>query len=165
MDARITDPGWVASGAARTLLERLLPTRVERVLVFIGLLWTTLQAIVAVLVLLAWDRVIVGGLETIAGGSGPIEIPTEPFWSLLMLGIAIAVGIGSAAALVLALRGREREAIRVAMLATLLGLVAGDLVAFYAVQIGALASTVLDLLLLGLIVDYRIRVERRAQGG
>jgi hypothetical protein len=51
---------------------------------------------------------------------------------------------------------------RVAVIATLVSLVAGDLVAFYAVQIAALASTVLDLLLLGLILDYRIRIERRA---
>lgn len=162
MGARLTAPGWLASGRARALLERSLPTSIERLLIIIGLLWTALQAVVAIAVVVSWDRIIIGGLEALTNPSGPIEIPTEPFWSWLMLGIAIVVGIGSAAAIALAWRGHEREAMRVAVIATLVSLVAGDLVAFYAVQIAALASTVLDLLLLGLILDYRIRIERRA---
>jgi hypothetical protein len=158
VDAQLAEPGFVERGDARALLQRLLPTRLERWLILFGLLWTALQAIVATFVLLAWDRLVIGGLEFTADVSGPVEVPTEPLWSLLFLAIAVVVGIGSAAAVVLALRGRERLAMRLALITTLIALLVGDLVAFYAFQIAALASTVLDLLLLGLIVDYRIRL-------
>jgi hypothetical protein len=49
---------------------------------------------------------------------------------------------------------------RLALITTLIALLVGDLVAFYAFQIAALASTVLDLLLVGLIIDYRTRLGR-----
>jgi hypothetical protein len=162
MDARLASPGWIASGQARSLLERILPTRLERWLILGGLLWTALQALVAMAVLLAQDRFIIGGLENVTDATSPLEVPTEPTWSMLLLGIAIVVGVASLAAITLALRGRERQALRFALGATLLALVAGDLVAFYAFQIAALASTVLDLALLGLIIDYRVRIERQA---
>ena len=45
---------------------------------------------------------------------------------------------------------------RLALIASLLALLVGDLVAFNAFRVAALASTVLDLLLVGLIIDYRI---------
>jgi hypothetical protein len=158
IDAGLTEPGWVARGDARALLERVLPTRVERWLILLGLLWTALQAVVAFVVLLAQNRIVIGGLEFASDVSGPVAVPTEPVWSLLFLGIAGLVGLGSAVAIALALRGRERLAMRAALITTLIALLVGDLVAFYAFQVAALASTVLDLLLVGLIIDYRIRL-------
>ena len=92
IDARLIEPGWVARGDARALLERLLPTRLERWLILFGLLWTTLQAVVAFFVLLAQDRILIGGLEFTADVAGPVEVPTEPVWSLLFLGIAVLAG-------------------------------------------------------------------------
>ena len=160
VEDRLSSEGWVASGRARAILERILPTRVERWLVYFALAWTALQAVVAAIVLLVWDKVIVGGLQ-LGGDSGPIEYPAEPLWSLLMLSIAVAVGIGSAVAFSLLRHGRDRQAMNVAAMAVLVGMVAGDMVAFYAFQFGALASAVVDLLLLGLVLDYRIRVGHR----
>lgn len=151
--------GWIESGRARQALERILPTRVERWLVVLALAWTVLQSVVAVLVLLFWDQIIVGGLQ-LGDSGGPLEYPSEPAWALLLLVVQVVVGLGGAAALSLLRTGRERQAMRVAAIAVLVSMVAGDLVAFYAFQIGALASTVIDLVLLGLIIDYRIRLER-----
>jgi hypothetical protein len=152
--------GWVESGRARQRLEQLLPTRLERWLVLFALAWTALQAVVAVIVLLAWDQIVVGGLGLIEE-SGPLEYPEEPVWAFLLLVISVLVGLGAAVAIGLFRRGRDRRALRVAAMAVLVGMVAGDLVAFYAFQVGALASTLIDLAVLGLIVDYRIRLERR----
>ena len=53
IEANLGAQGWVASGRARALLERLLPTRVERWLVLFALAWSALQAVVAVAVLVA----------------------------------------------------------------------------------------------------------------
>ncbi|MGD8684513.1 MAG: hypothetical protein PVG27_11225, partial [Chloroflexota bacterium] len=159
VEDHLSDSGWLESGRARSVLETLLPTRVERWLVIFALAWTVLQAVVAVIVLLAWDQVIVGGLQ-LPEGAGPIEYPREPAWALLLLVLSVLVGLGGAAALSLLRRGRVRRAMSVAAMAVLLSMVAGDLVAFYAFQIGALASTLTDLVILGLIVDYRTRLER-----
>jgi hypothetical protein len=163
--SRLTEPGWIARGDARAFLERVLPTRIERWLILFGLLWTALQAVVAFVVLLAWDRIVIGGLEFTSDFSGPIEVPSEPVWSLLFFAIAVVVGVGNALAIALAIRHRERDAMRLALITSLIALLAGDLVAFYAFQIAALASTVLDLLLVGLIIDYRIRLGRPPPAG
>ncbi len=160
MDQRLATAGPIARGDARRWLERVLPTRAERWLVLAGLVLTALQAVMAVIVLLAWDQVIVGGLTLGSDATSPIEYPSDPVWALLMLAIAVLVGIGSAAALSLVRRGREQRAMDVALAAVMIGMVAGDLVAFYAFQLGALASTLMDLLLVALIVDYRIRLGR-----
>ena len=162
--SRLTEPGWVARGDARALLDRVLPTRVERWLILFGLIWTALQAVVAFIVLLAWERIVIGGLEFASDVSGPVDVPTEPLWSLLFLTIAAMVGVGNVVAIVLALRERERLAMQLALITSLIALLVGDLVAFYAFQIAALASTVLDLLLVGLIIDYRIRLGRPMRG-
>jgi len=163
VEANLSQEGWVESGRARRRLEQILPTRVERWLVLFALAWTALQAVVAVIVLLAWDQVMVGGVGLIEE-TGPLEYPEEPTWAFLMLAVSVLVGLGAAAAIGLFRRGRDRRALRVAAMAVLVGMVAGDLVAFYAFQIGALASTLIDLVILGLIVDYRIRLESRPPG-
>lgn len=162
IDARLADEGWVARGDARRLLERILPTRVERWFIIVGLLLAAVGAIFSALVMLAAATGELDWVETLAAESGRLELPTEPIWFLLLLGINIVVGVGSVAALLLAWRGRTVLAMNAALATTLLSLVAGGLIGFYAVQLAALASTVELLLLLALILDQRIRLRQAA---
>jgi len=99
-------------------------------------------------------------LEEFAASSGRLEIPTEPFWILLLLGITVVAGTGCAIALALMWRGRGRLAMDVGLAAILISLVVGGLIGFYATQFTALTSMLTLLVLLGLIVDRRIRLER-----
>jgi predicted branched-subunit amino acid permease len=55
--------------------------------------------------------------------------------------------------------GRLRYGLNIALATTLTNLVVGGLISFYAVQLAALSSTVIGLVLLGLIIDQRIRLE------
>jgi hypothetical protein len=164
MDARLAEPGWIASGQARTRLERILSTRVERWLIVGGLLWATFTATLTALVLLIIDgEALLADLATLSADSGRLEIPTQPIWVLTGLGINVVVGLGSMAALVLLWRGRRRLGLNMALGASLISLVAGGLIGFYAVQLAALASTLFGLVLLGLILDQRIRVANAAE--
>ncbi len=156
-------PGFIARGDARRLLERFLPARLERWLIAIGLLLAVAAALVSVLVLLVSASGEVDWAELQTFDSGRLEIPREPVWILLLFGINALVGVGSLVALLLLLRRRALRAMDVALAATLLGLVAGGLVGFYAAQVGALATIVQQVLLLGLIIDQRIRLQRAAQ--
>jgi hypothetical protein len=160
MNTRLVSPGYVARGDARRLLERILPTRVERWLVVLSLIWTVLAALVAALVLLAVTQVDLAEVTDLVEDAGRLAFPTEPIWILLCLGINVVVGIAAVAALVLLRRGRRRTGLNVALVAILSGLVAGGLVTFYAAQVTALASTVLSLLQLSLNLDLRIRSMR-----
>jgi hypothetical protein len=162
IDARLADEGWVARGDARRLLERILPTRVERWFIIIGLLLVAVGAVVSALVMLAAATGELDSVETLAAESGRLERPTEPIWVLLLLGINIAVGVGAVAALYLIRRGRTLPAMNAALATTLVSLVAGGLVGFYAVQLAALASTLQVLLLLALVIDQSIRLRRAA---
>ena len=156
MDALLVPPGWVARGDARALLERILPVRLERALVLIGLLWTAVVAAFSSLLLLAlaWVE---GPLE-IPVPEGPVEFPTEPVWVVLLLIIGVIVGILCGIAAVQILRHRERAGLRIATTAVLINLVAGGLLTFYVQQFGAVASTIEHLLLLGLLIDYARRL-------
>ncbi len=160
MDARLVSPGFIARGDARRLLERFLPARLERWLIAIGLLLAVAAALVSVLVLLASAGGEIDWAELQTFDSGRLEIPREPLWILLLFGINTLVGVGSIVALLLLVRKRALRAMDVALAATLLGLVAGGLVGFYAAQVGALATIVQQVLLLGLIIDQRIRLQR-----
>jgi hypothetical protein len=156
MDALLIPPGWVARGQAQALLERVLPLRLERALVLIGLLLTALVAAFSSLLLLglAWaDSPLI-----ISPPEGPVEFPTEPLWVVLLLVIGIVVGILCGIAALRILRHRDRVGIRVAVTAVLVNLVAGGLLTFYVAQFGAMASTIQHLLLLVLVLDYARRL-------
>ncbi|MFV2063361.1 MAG: hypothetical protein ACC726_07585, partial [Chloroflexota bacterium] len=118
----------------------------------------TIRAAIGIIVLLALQDSTLDILEFLPEPDGRQELPQEPIWSLLGISIGVVVGIGSIAAIVLSWRGRARQAMTVALGATITGLVAGGLVGFYAVQLTALAITLLDLLLVGLIIDFRRRM-------
>ena len=152
IDARLASPGWVERGDAAALLERILPLRLERALVLLGLLWMAFVAALSSLLLLglAWA----GGPLEITVPEGPVEIPTEPIWVILLLVVGVVVGIASGVAAVLILRHREPAGIRLAIGAVLLDLVAGGLLTFYVAQFGAVASTVGQLALLALLLDH-----------
>ena len=160
MDGQLAAEGWVARGDARRLLERILPTRLERWLVYLSLLWAVFAALVSALVLVASTQVELGDVNELVADAGRMELPSEPIWILLSLGINVVVGVAAVVAVVLLARGRTRGGLNMALLALLTNLVAGGLVGFYAAQFTALTSTVLIVLQLGLVLDLRIRTNR-----
>jgi hypothetical protein len=158
MDARLASDGWVARGRARFWLERILPTRLERWLVYISLIQQVLVAAVSALILWASSQEGLIDFSELATDSGRLEFPTEPIWTLMAIAINVVVGVAAMLAIVLLLRGRKPRGLDMAVVALLTSLVAGGLVTFYAVQFTALSSTVLAVLQLGLVVDLRIRL-------
>mgnify|MGYP001811656385 FL=1 len=155
VDNRLVTAGPMASGRARRRLERLLPTRLERWLVYLGLALSVLTAFlsgVGLLVLSAApDLLLIQDLD-----AGRIEFPDNELWTLLGLGVYVVTGIIAAVALALRIAGSRRW-LDVALAAVLIDLVVGELLAFYATQFTALGSAVLGVILLALVLDLRIR--------
>jgi hypothetical protein len=154
-DRALAEPGWVESGRAMALFERLLPMRLERVLILLALLVAMLLAVVSALSLLA----VATGVEfVLPKPSGPVEVPQESAWAVMLLVVATGVGVASAAAFVLILAGRVRTGLRIGVWATLVNLVAGGLLTFYVAQFEATASVIGHLLLLGALIDHDRRL-------
>jgi len=155
MDARLVDAGWLERGGARRTLERLLPTRLERWLVYIGLLLSVVSALVAALVLVGLyyepDLLDLSQLD-----SGRLEIPTDPLWIWLSLAVYVVTGASALVALVLRV-ARRKTWLTAALVAVLIDLVVGELISFYVAQSGQLGSAFWSVVLLGLVVDLRIR--------
>ncbi len=161
IDERLASAGPVARGDARRWLERLLPTRVEHWLVVLVLIGSSLlAAVLAVgLVAFALDPEIVDEMMAdLAADGGRSDIPTNPIWMVLLLGVIVVAGSLATAALVLLRLGRSTLGLNVALLGGLVFLGLGGLLSFYAVQFAALTNNVLGLVFLGLIIDYRIRI-------
>ncbi len=158
VEARLGTTGWLDNGGPQRLIERLLPVRLERALVYLGLGYTALGAVVSALLLVALLGY--GPLPPVAD-NGPVEFPSEPFWTYALLAVATGVGIASGIAVVLLATGRARRGLRVGAGATLVNLVAGGLLTFYVQQFAALGSTVLHLAILGLLLDMGRRLEQR----
>ena len=158
IDGRLATAGPVASGKARRWLERMLPTRLERWLIYAGLVLGVLTAIVAGLALLglalAPDIDIVQDID-----AGRIEFPDDPRWTILLLGVYLVTGATATVALGLRVVGSARW-LDAALASVIIDLVVGDFVAFYAAQFTALAGAVWGVILLGLVLDLRIRTER-----
>ena len=162
INERLAAEGWIARGDARRTFERFLSTRVERWLILIGLLLAIATAALSALILVATTSESLDWAEVLAADTGRLEIPTEPVWVLSLLAINVVVGVGSVAAIALIALGRRLRGMTVGFVAVLISIVAGGLVGFYAVQIGALTSTLESLVLLGLIADQRTRLQRAA---
>jgi hypothetical protein len=96
--------------------------------------------------------------EIVIDDGGRTEIPSNPIWILLLVGVIVVAGSLATAALVLLGLGRRTLGLNVAVLGGLVYLGLGGLVSFYAVQFAALSNSVLALVFLGLIIDYRIRI-------
>jgi hypothetical protein len=155
-DARLVQPGWVERGEARRSSRRLLPDRLERLLVRIGLFLSVLAALLGVLVAVAISG---GEVPAIPDPAGPIEAPTEPVWIFLLALVWVVVGMANGLALVLSLAGRHARGMAIAQYAVLAGLVAGGLLNTYVSQLGALADVIVQLGLLLLILDQRRRLQ------
>jgi len=108
MDARLTSEGWIARGDARRLLERIVPTRVERWLVIISLLLAVIVAVIAIAAMAAGSDALSEAIGAFVEEAGRLEIPTEPVWLLIALAINVVVGIAAVIALVLLHRGCDR---------------------------------------------------------
>ncbi len=160
MDARLSESGWIARGDARRTLERILPTRLECWIVTIGLALSVLTALGATIALVAFqvspDEMMFGLADSVR-----LEIPEDPLWVMLTMAVYVVTGLASAGALVMRLRG-SRSWLDAALVAVLIDLVVGELVAFYALQFTALSATVISAIQLGLIIDLRIRRDAAA---
>lgn len=154
-EARLAPPDWTERGAMLAGLRRLLPDRLEYLLIRIGLLLNALiPVVVLVLVaLIASGEVIVDSPDQV----GPIQTPDEPVWWLLLGLVWLIVGVASAVALGLSLIGRHDRALSIALYSLLIMLVAGGILDVYASQLGALANVLFQLALLVLVLDQRSR--------
>jgi hypothetical protein len=150
VEARLATPGWIERGRGRQLLERWLPVPLERALVVLGLLGAAGLAALSALLL----AVVLG----LGMPDGPVKFPDDPAWAILILVIATGVGLASGVAAVLFLLHRDRAAVRIAVSATMVNLVAGGLITFYVAQFGAMTSALGHLLLLGLVLDLDRRL-------
>ncbi len=156
----LAEPGWVESGRALALFERLVPMRLEKAFILVALLVAALLAAVSALSLVA---VATGSTFVLPVPAGPVEFPQEPTWTIMLLVVATGVGAASAVAFLLILLGRVRAGLRIGMWATLVNLVAGGLLTFYVAQFEATASAIGHLLLLGALIDHDRRLS--AAGG
>lgn len=153
--ARLARSGLVEAGEAQRLIHRLLPDRLERILIRIGLSISVLEAVVAFLLAAV---VLSGDVASSPVAAGPIEYPSEPAWLLLVALVWIVVGVANGAALVLSLAGRHPLGMAIAQYAVLTGLVAGGLLNTFVSQLGALSDVLLQLGMLLLILDQRRRL-------
>jgi len=156
--ATLTSAGWVARGGARKLLDRILPTWLERILIMIGLAWAVFFAALTFVFMLTVD--VDEALAVLPDATGPVQIPTEPIWWILLGGTSVLVGVAAAVGLVSLLRGDRRRGATVAIAAVLINLVATGLLTFYVAQFEAITSTIVRVVVLALILDYRGRLER-----
>lgn len=158
-DARLTAPGWIERGDAARLLDRVLPDRLERFLVRLGLLLMVFTALLGLLVALA---IRAGLITELPASTGKLEWPTDPFWMLLLALVWIVVGVLNAIALGLSVAHRHPQGMAIAQFAVLTSLVAGGLLNAYISQVGAIASIVVQLVLLLMVLDQRRRIRERA---
>ena len=108
MDEQLAAEGWVARGDARRLFERLLPTRLERWLIYLSLVMAVLAALLSALFLVASTQIELGDMNELVADAGRLEFPSEPIWILLSLAVNVVVGVAAVVALVLLARGRTR---------------------------------------------------------
>jgi hypothetical protein len=160
VSATLTSAGWVARGGARRFLERVLPTTLERALILIGLAWAVFFAVLTVVFLLTVD--VEDALSALPDPTGPVQIPSEPIWWLLLGGTSIVVGGVAALGLVMLLRGDRRRGATIGIAAVLVNLVATGLLTYYVAQFEAVTSSIVRVIVLALILDYRGRLERDA---
>jgi hypothetical protein len=157
--ARLAQPGWIDRMETRRWLRRLLPDRLERLLIRVGLFLSVLAALMGALFAIV---VLSGELRSIPElAVGPIEYPSEPVWLLLLGLVWVAVGLSNGVALVLSLAGRHSAGMAIAQYAVLTGLVAGGLLNTFVSQLGALSGVLVQLGLLLLILDQRGRLAAR----
>ena len=153
---RLTPSGWLERGAYVEWLRRLLPDRLERLLVRIGLAFNAFAALMWLLVVLVVVRGEVP--HELIEPSGPIEFPEDPVWLGLLGAVWIVVGLASAIALGLSVLGRHARAMALAQYTLLVALIAGGLLDTYVSQLGALTNVLIQLVLLALVLDQRSRL-------
>ena len=155
-EARLTPTGWLERGAHLGWLRRLLPDRLERLLIRIGLLLNALGGL-AGLILVAVAASGVSVTELIEP-TGPVEFPEDSLWLGLLGVVAIVAGAASAVALVMSVFRRHERSMALAQYALLVMLVAGGLLEMYVSQLGALTNVLIQLALLLLVLDQRSRL-------
>lgn len=162
-ESRLAPPGWFERGAHVAWLRRIMPERLERLLIRIGLLLNAISALIG----LAFVAVLASGVDMtqLRETTGPIEFPEDPVWLMLTGVVWILVGVASAVALGMSVLRRHGRAMALAQYALLFTLIAGGLLETYVSQIGALTSVLVQLFLLLLVLDQRSRLAESPNGG
>jgi hypothetical protein len=154
-DARLVASDWTEHRPVLVQLRRLMPDRLEYVLIRIGLLLNALGALAGLVILVIASS---GATPaSLADTAGPVELPDDPFWLALIGLVGLLVGGASAVALGLSVLGHRDRALALAQYSLLLALVAGGLLDTYVEQVGALANVLMQLALLALVLDQRSR--------
>lgn len=159
-EARLAPPDWTERGTVLAWVRKILPDRLEYLLIRIGLLLNALGALAGVVILVIASSGATAA--SLADAAGPVELPDDPFWLALIGLVGLFVGGASAVALGLGVLGHRDRALALAQYSLLLALVAGGLLDTYVEQVGALANVLMQLALLMLVLDQRSR--RAAQG-
>ena len=136
-------------------LERIVPARLERWVLYFGLALSVVSAIGATFSLVALNYE-PDFFDASLVDAGRMQLPDDPLWVVLLFAVNVAVGVSAVVSLGLRIRGSDRW-LDAALVAVLIDLVVGELVAFYAIQFLALTSAFWNLLLLGITIDLRIR--------
>ena len=155
VDSRLAAGGPIARGDARRWLERIVPARLERWVLYFGLALSVVSAIGATFSLVALNYE-PDFFDASLVDAGRMQLPDDPIWVVLLFAVNVAVGVSAVVSLGLRIRGSDRW-LDAALVAVLIDLVVGELVAFYAIQFLALTSAFWSLLLLGITIDLRIR--------
>ena len=90
VEDRLPEPGWIGGGGPRRLVDRLLPDRSERFLARVGLLLSSGSAFFGLIVVLV---VLSGTITVLPQPDGPIEMPEDPVWLLLLGFVWVVVGL------------------------------------------------------------------------
>lgn len=154
-DARLVASDWTEPRPVLVQLRRLMPDRLEYLLIRIGLLLNAFGALAG----LVFVAIVASGEipATLTEVAGPVGLPDGPFWLLLLGLVWLIVGGASAVALGLSVMGHRDRALALAQYSLLVALVAGGLLDTYLEQVGALANVLMQLALLALVVDQRSR--------
>jgi hypothetical protein len=154
-DARLESSSRTDSGTILARLRRLLPDRLEYLLIRVGLALNALGALIG----LVFVVVVASGENPTAmpDPAGPIELPDDPVWLTLMGLVWVIVGGANAVALGLSFLGHHDRALALAQYSLLIALIAGGLLDTYVEQLGALTNTLMLLALLALVLDQRSR--------
>lgn len=139
-------------------LESKLPRIYHRIMIIFGLFIMGFNALYDLWTLLSFS---VNRAQNLQGflwlRIADISASPDMLWHLIRLGLEGAVGILAFASVLFLLIKKELQGIYLATLGLLLQLTAVDLLVFYLDQFSAAIATILQLLLLLLIINYRRR--------
>lgn len=157
----VGEPARVSAWEERHLPQRRYRRLLVALLLLFGLSWL---ASTAVFLLLdeATIQQLINAVTQVPGDR--VERPTDPFFYWLESAILGASGAFLVVAALLLGRGREDAGVKTGIIGLVVAITAGALVSMYVEQVTAIAGTVLNAGLLGLLLHYRSRFLESAPG-